>query len=414
MFKALSLPQTLLCFLLSLMALSAKAGTSEESPSPWKLDSSYEVYGSGSAASINSSRANPGNSVLQIPQSQASLDLRPSFTLQNQDSIKVIAQPRWELGPSLTTYNNRPDERHFHSQLSLTQGYAAAQLSEQWLFAAGVQNYQWGPAELITASNPMVHFTQGQRSILWVEKGHGLVRLNFSSGQNISAVFIGDLFDNGLTPANSGGTFSRLGLAKVEYQVSPASYAGLSAGSGEHTQTWVGEYGSLGIIDGLSVYADARHTVGSDAVYLVPRKRSLETLANLGIRFEDRVDARSEVIINTYGYDRHEFQQLLSLASQNGLLSQENSLPGLEFPGKAYLYESVRLPDVGYQKRMTLNLRYIHSLMDQSGVVFFNGDQALTDHLNAVFEISLSRGVPNSEFTLLEGRTGMIGARISL
>ncbi|MFL5815625.1 MAG: hypothetical protein ACJ763_18790, partial [Bdellovibrionia bacterium] len=394
MFKAPTLPQTLFCFLLSLAALSAEAQAGEDSSlnSSWKLDASYEGYGSVVGSSINSSSANPGNGVLQIPQSQASVDSRPSFTLQNQDSIKLILQPRWQLGPSLTTYNDRPDERHFHSELSLTQGYAAVQLSEQWLFAAGVQNYQWGPAELLTASNPMSHFSAGQRSILWVEKGHGLVRLNFSSGQNISAVVIGDLFDNNLTPANSGGTFSRLGLAKVEYQVSPASYAGLSAGSGEHTQTWVGEYGSLGIIDGLSIYGDARQTIGSNAVYLVPRERSLETLADLGIRFEDRVDARSEVIINTYGYDRREFQQLLSIASQSGLLSQGSSLPGLEFPGKTYLYESVRLPEVGYQKRMTLNLRYIHSLMDQSGVVFFNGDQALTDHLNAVFEISVSRG----------------------
>ncbi len=375
-----------LLFLLSAM-YSAPAESSEDPR--WKLDTALEGYGSLAGARNTS---------------QASADLRPSATLQFQENLKAIVQPRWQLGPSLIAHDSQPQERHFKSQLSVTQAYATAQFSEQWLVAAGVQNYQWGPAELITPSNPMAHFTQGQRSILWVEKGHGMVRANFSSGQNFSAVLIGDVFDNDLTPANSGGNFSRLGLAKVEYQISPTSYAGLTGGSGQDTRTWIGEYGSVGLLDGLSVYADARHTIGSDAFYLVPRNRSLETLMDLGVRFEDRVDVRSELIVNTYGYGREEFS----------LLTQNTSLRGLEFPGKNYLYESVRIPDIGYQKRLNLNLRYIHSLMDQSGVVFLNGDQALTDHFSAVFEISASRGNPNSEFTLFEGRSGMIGARIAL
>jgi hypothetical protein len=133
-----------------------------------------------------------------------------------------------------------------------------------------------------------------------------------------------------------------------------------------------------------------------------------------GIRYEDRIDARSELIVNTYGYQREEFQQILSFASQTSLLTQGTTLPGLEFPGRYYLYESVRVPDIGYQKRLNLSFRYIHSLMDQSGVAFVSGDQALTDHINAVFEVSASRGAPNSEFTLMEGRTGMVGARVAL
>jgi hypothetical protein len=93
---------------------------------------------------------------------------------------------------------------------------------------------------------------------------------------------------------------------------------------------------------------------------------------------------------------------------------QGGSIPGTEFPGKYYLYESLRVPDIGYEKRMSLNFRYIHSWMDQSGIAFVSGDQAMSDHINLVFEASASRGNPNSEFTLMEKTTVMAGAKVSL
>jgi hypothetical protein len=52
--------------------------------------------------------------------------------------------------------------------------------------------------------------------------------------------------------------------------------------------------------------------------------------------------------------------------------------------------------------------------MDQSGIAFISGDQAMTDHINIVFEASASRGSPNSEFTLMERTTLMAGAKVSL
>jgi hypothetical protein len=44
-----------------------------------------------------------------------------------------------------------------------------------------------------------------------------MLRANFSLGQNLTLVLIGNVFDNELTIANSGANFEQLGMAKIEY-----------------------------------------------------------------------------------------------------------------------------------------------------------------------------------------------------
>jgi hypothetical protein len=366
-------------------------------------------------------------------------DFRPALDFSYQDTLKFVVQPRSQLQE---IWQNPPfsDPEYNHIN-SITQGYVLAHLGDNVMVVVGVQNYQWGPTEVISPSDPLIHFVPGQRSILWLEQGRGLARINITLSPQVNLVFIGNIFNNDLTPANSGGTFTQLGLGKIEYEVSPATYFGLTYGNGPSTRAFVGEYGSVEVSEGLTAYLDAREYQGSDAYYPVAegpllllaqtnaQSQSVETLMDVGLRYDGAIDLRGEFIFNSAGYNQNQFQQVLAAENltslspvfsgnssgfSSGLNSEGIILPGLEFPGQYYGYASLRIPNIGYQKKMNLGLHYLHSFMDQSGLIIFSADQPLTDFISGLVELSNTQGSSGSELTLGGGTTYLLGARFTL
>ncbi|MDB5038822.1 MAG: hypothetical protein JWQ35_2350 [Bacteriovoracaceae bacterium] len=387
-----------------------------------------ETYTLGQYIAEKKSTINIDNRVFKSPRWAGDLDLRPSAKMSFRD-LKFVAEPRFELQPQWIPHPLTKNEFRLERNFSLTQLYASCAFSDALNFSGGVQNFQWGPAELMTPSNPLIHFDPRQKSIFWVEKGRGLLKINYSLGENFSLIALTQIFDNKIPDWIAGYDSKYIGLLKIEFQKGGSDYIGLTGGKGDKSRVWIGEYASLGLLDGLSVYGDARHTLGSDAFYpattqngislerIKSESSRMESLADLGIRFDGRLDIRGEFLINSYGFTKREFNSSLQTALLSGSLTSVESSralhPGLELPGKYYLYQSIRINDLGPGKRITLLERYLHSLMDQSGIGFLSTEIILNDFMLAVAELAVPRGESNREFTLSEGISIQAGFKFS-
>jgi hypothetical protein len=144
------------------------------------------------------------------------------------------------------------------------------------------------------------------------------------------------------------------------------------------------------------------------------QSQTIFTLFNAGARYDGPVDIRAEFLTNTYGYQRSDFQSVVASTLAQGLSPRNLNLNGIELPGQYYAYASLRLPNTGYQKKGTLGLRYLHSLMDQSGLFTGSAEQAVSDSISVFGEVSVARGDDNTEFTTLESFSYLFGAHISL
>jgi hypothetical protein len=385
---------------------------------------SADTYLLGKYANIEDSVINVDNRSFKIPKWAGRVDLRPSAKVSYKD-FRVVAEPRFQLEPEYIEHPITQNEVEFRYPFSLTQLYGEWAANDFLILSTGIENFQWGPAELFTPSNPLIHFDPRQKSMFWVERGRGVARANLTFGDHWSAVTLLQYYKNDAARFNAGKDSRIIGLLKIEYQQSGSFYIGMSAGKGNETRPSIGQYISVSPGEGISIYADARQTMGSDAWYPTTvnfeRSRqnssSLEGLVNFGVRLEGRADVRAEFLYNSEGLTEKAFSQTLSSALLSGSVTSDQTdralHGGRELPGRFYLYQSVRMADLWPQNKVTLMARYLHSMMDQSGVGFADAEIVLNDWATLVAEIMLARGKANSEFTLGEKFSIEAGVKVS-
>ena len=86
---------------------------------------------------------------------------------------------------------------------------------------------------------------------------------------------------------------------------------------------------------------------------------------------------------------------------------------GMELLGEHYAYASLRIPDL-WKQNNNVALRYVHSLMDQSGSVQLAWDLAIGDAWTLFAEADVSVGDKTQELSALEKASGEIGLKWNL
>ncbi|MES2525935.1 MAG: hypothetical protein V4598_02565 [Bdellovibrionota bacterium] len=370
---------------------------------------------------------NPDNLVGKIPDNTFETDLRPTFNWE-------LDNHRFKLDPRLITQLTQAeyrDEKHttdkteaFLNEASYQGNFGDHQIT------LGIQNYQWGPAEMLSPTNPIFRFQFEQRSLFFQQRGRNLVRWNWQITPEWNMVTMVEASKNGSQLPKEDQKFSPNGLIKLERALSKSSdYIGVVAGKTPYKENFVGEYFAMNFTDEFSVYFDARHQQGSKNFYpdenpvleFDEREESggIKTLANFGIRHEAAVDFRLEYIYNGVGFNETDWDRAKDALTTLGPNTRENFKRFFrggrdDLQRQHYGYASVRIPDLGDKDQYTLFLRHFHSIADSSSSSQFQMDRITGDSFNLYFEASFYNGSKESEFGSLLGHEVSAGFRYSL
>ena len=401
--------------------------------SNFKVKNTFESYLSGSYAGVGNSTLNPDNRRLSLPQKSGSLDLRDDFSLSYKDDNRLVLRPRILLTTGTVEYTNPSESKNVStSKIDLTDAFYESQLLPSFSMTLGLQVYQWGPAELLSPSNPIFHFNSSQRSYFYKEKGHVLARANLTLG-NLSMVALSEVVSNNEAYWIAEKQFSPQSLLKTEWRFeNPSNYAGFVVGEQEQQHAFIGEYLVFYPVEGFSLYFDARHSQGITAYmpqlsntgfYVMAEDDLLQnqtiTLATAGLRYEGAAaDLRLEYISNQAGYNKTDLENAKRAVTEISPFLATNITrffhSGLELPGANYLYLSARFPDFWTLRDVNLYLRYLMSLQDNSGSFQINFDKVLTESLVGFVETDFAQGDNDRELTILNRWQALVGIKWSL
>lgn len=370
---------------------------------------------------------NPDNQVGKIPDNTFETDLRPTFNWEF-DNHRVKIDPRIITQVTQAEYR---DEKHttdtteaFFNEASYQGNFGDHQI------ALGIQNYQWGPAEMLSPTNPIYRFQFEQRSLFFQQRGRNLVRWNWQISPEWNMVTMVEVSKNGSQLPKEDQKFSPNGLIKLERALSKSSdYIGLVVGKTPYKEAFVGEYFAMNLTDEFSIYLDARHQDGSKNFYpdenpflkFDEREKDggIKTLANFGIRHEAAVDFRLEYIYNGVGLNKTDWDRAKTALTTLGPNIGENFKRFYkggrdDLQRQHYGYTSVRIPDLGDKDQYTLFLRHFYSIADSSSSTQFQMDRITGESFNLYFEASYYNGSKDSEFGSLLKHEVSAGFRYSL
>lgn len=379
----------------------------------WRTN--FEVFGSTTWQAPSDTAINSTNRTLEIPSSLSTLEVRPDFMLKHGDSVKLIVRSRL-MGDAALVKVTSPTESRWSSKghVEVSDAYLDVKQSDAVSYAMGLQNYQWGPSELYSPSNPFFHFNSQQKSFFYKEKGKVLLRFNVTPNSNWNYVGIAEVLSNNDKYWIEDREFNAKTMFKLERQAqNKSNYLGFGFGTGEKMLPFVSEYFNYSPVDGLSLYFDSRQTRGRtnympqanffgtyDLVDPDTKGSEVFGLSLLGVRWEGTLDLRFEYIINSAGLNESQYAQAKSGFASFAAVTNVRRLarPGLEFISQQYAYFSLRAPDLGKKKDLNLYARYLHSMLDSSGVLQLDADKVWNDAVVVYGEIIFFTGKKDTEF----------------
>lgn len=388
---------------------------------------SYEAYLFGEQRKYSDSVINSGNEILKIPETSVFLDQRAEFKWLINDA-KIILRPRIvSYQQEYQTVSAKTRESVSDTHINLTDVFYEQYLTDRVFTTVGLQVYQWGGAEILNPSNPFFHFSTEQKSIVYKEKGKVLLRLNWNAKADNTFVLMAEPVSNNESYWIAEEAFEPQIAGKFETAwTGTRNFLGFVLGIPDNADFFVGEYFQYEFIEGISVYADAKHSMNTffyepqvqgNFQRMLPSEQNgvTSTLAVAGFRYEDVFDIRLEYIYNSSGYDQKKFDNALIASSQISPFLVDNlkrfQRSGLELISQNYMYLSARKTDFLQIKDLSLYLRSLTSLMDYSGVEQIEFDKSALDWMTFFGQVSVFRGDMDSEFKITDDWKASLGIK---
>jgi hypothetical protein len=377
---------------------------------PFVLKPSMQMYLYLSQQSLAESSFNFENSVMLIEDRAATVDLRPSFKLDN-GSFQLIARPQMRSSLTSAVVGGKRQTEHATSTAKWLETYGNWNASDNVLVSYGIQNYQWGAAELANPSNQVFHETVDSKGLLQTTQGRQIMRLNVTWIKNLSSIFLSETEPvKNQAVYRYGETFESKSLMKHEVSWNDgADYLGVVFGASETTSPWVGEYLNFTLFDGLTIYGDAAHQKNSYAWYPVvePGNTTAKTpervmmsqnkideqktystvVGGLRYSFEGGSDMRFEYLYQNAGWNDEELdlaarmvnvqrpEQAAALQNNHGPWQR----PGLTYRGQRYALLSLRLPDLFDIKDWIVTVRGMKAAQDDSVAGYLSSEYSFGD-----------------------------------
>src|SRR5262245_55910195 len=92
---------------------------------------------------------NPDNVTFRIPQASGQSELLPHLRLELGSAFKLVLQPRFLVALARTYVADRWQDWQRTATAEWTQLYGSWSVRDNVSIAYGLQNFQWGPGELV-------------------------------------------------------------------------------------------------------------------------------------------------------------------------------------------------------------------------------------------------------------------------
>ncbi len=385
----------------------------------WNKSWTTHLWLKGGATALQESPMTSEGELFETPKQSYGLLLQENFRTQKN-------RAQWVVRPSLEvrkdTYSLYPLEgvkAKNKVDLRLNELFIQRDITSAWILGFGLQNYQWGPAELMSPSNPIYHFAMDSQDPTYTARGHSLLRFNYSPDGNWSFVSLFEFLKNEEKEFIAEQEFTAKGLIKTEYRLpTPTDYLGLSFGNEQMHDTFIGEYANFTFDETFSVYFDMKQTRISRRYYpdkstspipvmiMMTFHDSVYMLNVIGIRLEfEDYDIRWEEITNELGFNQTEMDLIGIAMSPLSSQAKENQnrflFSGRELPSKSYSYLSIRMPNLITWADSSVSIRAIQSHRDQSGNVTLYWEGGWGDSWNFFLSGQGTYGKKGSEMTFL-------------
>lgn len=414
-----------LCLSSSLsMAATKKKKKKKKRAVTWSFEDDYKLLATMEQGAVAKELTNPDNQVYQLPERRSLLEFRPELQ-GSYTRYKLVLRPRASitdavrnippLDPAPPGYET-PKAQEVTSEAHLNEAYFAGTPTDTWQYVLGLQNFQWGPAELASPSNPLFRDLGLNKTYFFETRGKGLLRANYSPSGQTTFIFISEAFDNGVTRDASDPEFRRQGLIKAEFaDQSQTNYIGFVVSGSEQDKPLYGSYAHYEVLTGLTVYYDMQSRNGSriwipvisetgasfQQTLLSDHKNQNAALVGFRYVTERNLDIRLE------GFYESSAWTLEQRELARGVLSVAPTLdnvqiyvnPGSFFPGQKFAYASLRIPDWGYKDSFTLSLRDLYSLSDQTQKAQASFDTFIGDRLLVSSGVTAGIGKADGELT---------------
>lgn len=397
------------------------------SDNSWHFSSATRFWLKGGVTSLQDTPLIAETSFLSLPKHFYGLLIQEDFSAKKK-KLEWIFRP--SVGSMQETYSLYPEKELLSKNKidgRVNELYFISEMNDRWTYALGLQNYQWGPAELMSPSNPLFHFSAQSQEPSYRAPGHSLYRLNYTPDNNWNFILLYEFAPNEEKNFVYQSRFVPKGLIKAEYKSStPTDYIGISFGNEQMHDPFIGEYGNLNLDEEFSIYFDMKQTNVSKKYYpyvdygQLPRMNlfdyhnSVYLLSLIGFRIEtEYVDFRWEEITNEIGYTNNDIDKIaLSFAAEKELAKdnmQAFIYNGRELVSKNYSYISLRSKKIIEWLDSTLSLRGLYSHRDQSSLGTIQWDGSIGDHITFFINAQANFGKTGSEMTLLYKNKTNIG-----
>jgi hypothetical protein len=410
----------------------ATAGRAEDSASgsPVSARARLEWLTAAGTTVARETPVNPDNAVLRLPQAAGSTELRPELRVEAGQDLRGVARPRLLLQVQKPQVAGEWEAETSDARVEWIDLYASWRAGEHLEVAYGLQNFQWGPAELMSPSNRIFHETGFFRDPLYVVRGRNLARVNLSAGRAWSAVLLAEVADNGEAPFVAGAPFEPKAEAKLEWSdPGGRGYLAATAGAGRDSRGFFGGCASLALGDALSVYADAVTQMGSRAWYPVDdgaggarfehalSGAGLRTLALGGVRytFEGGTDLRVEYAFDEAGWTPSQLRLAERAAAAPPAPGAVEAWlePGFEAVGRQHVYASLTIPQLWPHDRTSVALRWLQALEDGSAAAFATVSYAAADAVVLFASATGTWGTDHGALSRLARASALAGATVS-
>lgn len=405
-----------LCMGVSGEALAKKKRKKRKAPR-WRMDNTLTLLQTVTQGENIEEAVNPENRVYQLPLTVALTEIRPEIKANRGRRYQLTLRPRLQLEQSLRERETPQFEKtESKTKAFMNEAYFAWTHSSTWQSVTGLQNFQWGPAELVSPSNPIFRDLGLDKNYFFETRGQALVRVNYSPNGQLSMIGLLQPVGNGEIRPEWDKEFHEQGALKIEYaDATQTDYIGLVVAGAAEDRIQEGLYGHYELFPGFTAYFDFMARPGSRAYYPVVdatgarfaqsklNDTTLNSTAVVGLRYvtESAWDMRLEAFEDKTGWsleDRENATLVLAAAP-----TEDNYeiyvAPGTIFPGTRFVYGSVRIPDIGPQNRMTASLRVLHSLSDGTEKQTINIDGFVGDHFTITAGFTNSSGPLDGELT---------------
>lgn len=389
-------------------------------PKAWEFASTTQLWIKSGINSLQDTPLVSVDSPLAMPKTTTGILLREDFSAKNENS-------EWVFRPSLAAYSevyrqflNNLDQKKTKQEFRINELYLRKEHNSLWSSALGLQNYQWGPAELMSPSNPLFHFSSQALDPSYQIPGHSLARLNYTPLENLNFVGLYEFAPNEEKSFIYDTPFTPLGLIKFDYRLpTPTDYLGLTIGNEQMHDPFIGEYGNITLDDGFSIYFDIKQTTVSKRYYphvdygqpprmnLYDYHDSIYMLSLIGFRIEtDDFDFRWEEISNELGFTQNEMNNVARsldpsttpIATQNIKSFLHN---GRELISKGYTYLSVRSKKLIPWLDSSIALRTLYVHRDESSLGTLQWDGSIGERGTFFINVQSAFGKKNTEMNML-------------